>query len=67
MGEWLPTLKEMSLLVLTREILFGAVHDESPSAGGCLWALPVGWFDGLAAILAVVEESWNWPDHSLVA
>ena len=26
-------------------------------------ALSVGWFDGLAAILVLVEESGNWPIH----
>ena len=32
-----------------------------------LRALSVGWFDGLAAIFALVEESGFWPDHLLDA
>ena len=39
--------------------------------GGWGWndfrALSAGWFDGLAAILALVEESGNWPDLLLAS
>ena len=64
-------LDEISFPVLTGEMLFDAVHAaESPSASGFdCWgwnnfrALLVGWFDGLAAILVLVEESGSWPDH----
>ena len=32
-GDWLPTLEEITLPVLTFEMLFDAVHAKSPSAG----------------------------------
>ena len=40
-GAWLPTLDEVSLPVLTGEMVFDAVHAASPSAGG---------FDGWAGM-----------------
>ena len=35
-GEWLPTLEEITLPVLTGEMLFDAVHAESPFASGLM-------------------------------
>ena len=69
-GYWLPTLDEISLPRLAGEMLFDAVHAKSPSAGGFdgwgwkgLGALSVGWFDGLAEVSVLMEESGMWPEH----
>ena len=57
-----------------RERLFDVVRAWSLSAGGFdvrgwndFRALPVGWFEGLAAILARVEEPEVWTTHLLDA
>ena len=73
-GEWLPTLEEISPPLLSGKMLCDAVHAKSPSAGDSDWwgwndfgALSLGWFDGLAEILVLVEESGTLPEHLLDA
>ena len=69
-GAWRPTLDEISLAVLTGDMLFDAVDAKLPQRVVLTVAgttSGVGWFDGLAAILAVVEESGTWPGHLLDA
>ena len=71
---WLPHLDEFFLPALTRDMLFEVVRRKSATAGsldGWGWrelkVLLVAWFDGLARILAKVEEFGVWPDGLLDA
>ena len=71
---WLPHLDEFFLPALTGDMLFEVVKRKSATAGsldGWGWrelkVLPVAWFDGLARILAKVEEIGVWPDGLLDA
>ena len=71
---WLPHLDEFFLPALTGDILFEVVKRKSATAGsldGWGWrelkVLPVVWFDGVARILAKVEEIGIWPDGLLDA
>ena len=68
-GEWLRRLLEV---LLTDQMLYDAVAVKHASYGsldswsyGDFKALPVAWFDGLAAILRVVEQTHDWPDSLL--
>ena len=69
-----PLLDEVDLAPLTGDMLYDAVQRKKPTAGsldGWGWrefkALPVAWFDGLAAIFTLVEEEGVWPDGLLDA
>ena len=60
---WLPFLPEVHLPRLTGEVLADVVQRKGATAGGLdgwgwreLKVLPVSWFDGLARILAEVED-----------
>ena len=71
---WLPHLVEFSLPTLTGDMLFEVVKKKSATAGsldGWGWrelkVLPVAWYDGLARILARVEDLGVWPDGLLDA
>ena len=71
---WLPHLDEFFLPALTGDMLFEVVRRKSATAGsldGWGWrelkVLPVAWFDGLARILTVVEDTRIWPDGLLDA
>ena len=73
-GGWLPCLDVFPLPPLTGDMLAGVVRRKSATAGsldGWGWrelkALPDPWFDGLARILALVEEEGVWPDGLLDA
>ena len=73
-GGWLPRLPEINLPPLTGQMLYDAVAGKYASAGsldGWNWrelkALPVCWFDGLAAILRLTEETGSWPEGLLDA
>ena len=63
-GGWLPVLDVFHLPPLAGDALVDVVRRKKPTAGGLdgrewreLKALPPSWFDGLARILWVVEES----------
>ena len=69
-----PLLPEVRLPPLTGDMLYDVVLGKSPTAGsldGWGWrefkALPVAWFDKLAAIFTLVEEDGVWPDGLLDA
>ena len=71
---WLPHLDEFFLPALTGDMLFEVVKRKSSTAGsldGWGWrelkVLPVAWFDGLARILTLVEDTGVWPDGLLDA
>ena len=71
---WLPLLPEVSLPVLTCEMLADVVRREGATAGsldGWGWrdlkVLLVAWYDGLARILTKVEEIGVWPGGLLDA
>ena len=71
---WMPLLPEVDMPPLTGDDIFEVVQCET-AAAGCLdgwgWtelkSLPVPWFDGLAPILAKVEELGVWPEGLLDA
>ena len=70
-GVWLPRLPEVDLPPLSGQMLYDAVSGKYASAGsldGWNWrelkALPVCWFDGLAAVLRLTEETGVWPEGS---
>ena len=59
---------------LTGDVLAEVVQKKKSTAGGLdgwgwkeLKALPLPWFDGLARILRLVEETGIWPDGLLDA
>ena len=61
---WRPAFDGLTLLSLSGDFLFDPVRAKSPSAGssgGWRWngfsALPIGWFDGLADILRLVDDT----------
>ena len=65
---WLPLLPEVDMPPLTGDDLFQVVRCKTATAGSLdvwgwrdLQSLPVPWFDGLARILAKVEELGVWP------
>ena len=67
---WLPLLPEVDMPHLTGDDLFEVVQCKTATAGsldGWGWrelkSLPVPWFDGLARILAKVEELGVWPER----
>ena len=71
---WLPLLAVFELPGLTGQVLFDVVRRKSANAGsldGWGWrelkVLPVAWFDELARILTLVEETAVWPDGLLDA
>ena len=73
-GGWLPVLDVFHLPPLTGDVLAEVVQKKKSTAGGLdgwgwkeLKALPPPWFDGLARILRLVEETGIWPDGLLDA
>ena len=71
---WLPLLPEVHLPRLTGQVLADVVKREGATAGsldGWGWrelkVLLVSWYDGLARILAKVEDTGIWPDVLLDA
>ena len=73
-GGWLPVLDVFRLPPLTGDVLAEVVGKKKSTAGGLdgwgwreLKALPLPWFDGLARILRLVEETGIWPDGLLDA
>ena len=74
-GGWLPVLDVFfHLPPLTDDMLVDVVRKRKSTAGGLdgwgwkeLKALPLPWFDGLARILRLVEETGVWPDGLLDA
>ena len=67
--DWLPLLPEVALPRLTGELLAEVVQRKGATAGsldGWSWrelkVLPVSWYDGLARILSLVEDTGIWPD-----
>ena len=71
---WLLLLPIVDLPRLTGQMLYDVVHRKNVSAGGLddwgwreLKVLPVSWFDELARILTLVEETGVWPDGLLDA
>ena len=65
----MPLLPEVSLPRLTGQMLADVVQRKSATAGsfdGWGW-LPVSWYDGLARILSLVEDTGVWPDGLLDA
>ena len=70
---WLPLLPEVSLPRMTGQMLADVVRKGATagSLDGWGWrelkVLPVVWFDGLARILAKVEDFGVWPVGSLDA
>ena len=71
---WLPLLPVFELPGLTGQMLFDVVRRESATAcslDGWGWrelkVLPVSWFDELARILTLVEDTGVWPDGLLDA
>ena len=67
-GGWLPLLPEVLLHGLTGQML-ADVRRKGATAGsldGWGWrelkVLPVSWFDELARILTLVEDTGVWPD-----
>ena len=72
--EWLPLLPEVHLPCLTGQMLADVVQRKGATVGsldgwGCreLKVLPVAWYDELARILTVVEDTGVWPDGLLDA
>ena len=66
---WLPLLPEVHLPRLTGQMLADVVRRKTATAGsldGWGWrelkSLLIPWFDGLARILAKVEELGVWPE-----
>ena len=64
---WLPLLQEVSLPCLTCQMLSDVVQRKSVTAGGLdgwgwreLKVLLTPWFDGLARILSLVEDTGVW-------
>ena len=73
-GGWLPVLDVFHLPPLTGDVLVDVVRKKKSTAGGLdgwgwkeLKALPPAWFDGLARILRLVEETGVGPDGLLDA
>ena len=73
-GSWLPVLDVIHLPPLTGDVLAEVVQKKKSTAGGLdgwgwkeLKVLPLPWFDGLACILRLVEETGVWPDGLLDA
>ena len=75
-GGWLPVLDVFHLPPLTGDVLVDVVRKKKSTAGGLdgwgwkeLKSLPPPspWFDGLARILRLVEETGVWPDGLLDA
>ena len=71
---WLLLLPEVDMPPLTGDDLFQVVWCKTAPAGSLdgwgwrdLQSLPVPWFDGLARILAKVEELGVWPEGLLDA
>ena len=71
---WLPLLPIVDLPRLTGQMLYDVVHLKSATAGGLdgwgwreLKVFPVTWFDQLARILTLVEDTGVWPDGLLDA
>ena len=71
---WLPLLPVVDLPRLTGQMLYDVVHLKSATAGGLdgwgwreLKVFPVTWFDQLARILSLVEDTGIWPDGLLDA
>ena len=71
---WLPLLPVFELPRLIGQMLSDVVHRKSATAGsldGWGWrelkVLPVSWFDELARILTLVEDTGVWPDGLLDA
>ena len=70
----MPLLPEVSLPGLTGQVLADVVQRKSATAGsldGWGWrelkVLLVSWYDGLARILSLVEDTGIWPDGLLDA
>ena len=57
LGDWFATVEEISLPLLTGEILFDAVLAESPSAGGFD---SVGWHDFKALSVGLIVQLQSW-------
>ena len=73
-GGWLPVLDIFHLPPLTGDMLVDVVRKKKSTAGGLdgwgwkeFKTLPPPWFDGLARILRLVEETGVWPDGLLDA
>ena len=71
---WLPLLPEVSLPCLIGQMLADVVQRKGATSGsldGWGWrelkVLPVSWYDDLARILILVEDTGIWPDGLLVA
>ena len=71
---WLPLLLEVDLPKLTGQMLADVVQREGATANsldGWEWrevkVLPVSWFDELARILTLVEDTGVWPEELLLA
>ena len=71
---WLPSLPVFELPRLTGQMLADVVLRKSATAGGLdgwgwreLKVLPVSWFDEVARILTLVEDTGVWPDSLLDA
>ena len=71
---WLPLLPVVALPELTGQMLSDVVHRKGATAGsldGWGWrelkVLPVSWFDELAPILTLFEDTGIWPDGLLDA
>ena len=62
-----PLLDIFHLPPLTGDVLVDVVRKKKSTAGGLDKALPLPWFDGLACILRLVEETGVWPDGLLDA
>ena len=69
---WLPLLPEVTIPCLTGQVLADVVQCKGATAGsldGWGWRelkdLRVSWYDGLACILAKVEDTGIWPDGLL--
>ena len=73
-GGWPPVLDIFHLPPLTGDVLADVVRKKKSTPGGLdgwgwkeLKALHLPWFDGLARILRLVEETGVWPDGLLDA
>ena len=70
-GRWPPVLDFSHLPPLTGDVLAEVVRRKKSTAGGLDgWGwreLPLPWFDCLARILRLVEETGVWPDGLLDA
>ena len=71
--DWLPLLPDGSLPRLTGQMLADVVQRKGATAGsfdGWGWwklkVLPVSWYDGLARILSLVEDTGIWPDGDAI-